>query len=42
MLVPGPGTSGSGLVLRIDPSGAVSTVYDSAKSEITSITASLL
>ena len=34
------GTSGSGLVLRIDPSGAVSTVYDSAKSEITSITAS--
>jgi sugar lactone lactonase YvrE len=33
------GTSGSGLVLRIDPSGAVSTVYDSAKVEITSITA---
>ena len=35
------GTSGSGLVLRIDPSGTVSTVYDSSKSEITSITASL-
>ncbi len=34
------GTSGSGLVLRIDSSGAVSTVYDSAKVEITSITAS--
>jgi len=33
------GTSGSGLVLRIDPSGAVATVYDSAKTEITSITA---
>ncbi|HJW13724.1 MAG TPA: two-component regulator propeller domain-containing protein, partial [Thermoanaerobaculia bacterium] len=34
------GTSGSGLVLRIDPSGSVSTAYDSAKSEVTSITAS--
>ena len=33
------GTSGSGLVLRIEPSGAVSTVFDSAKSEITSIVA---
>jgi sugar lactone lactonase YvrE len=33
------GTSGSGLVLRVDPSGAVATVYDSAKTEITSITA---
>jgi sugar lactone lactonase YvrE len=33
------GTSGSGLVLRVDPSGAVATVYDSAKAEITSITA---
>jgi sugar lactone lactonase YvrE len=33
------GTSGSGLVLRIDPSGTVVTVYDSAKVEITSITA---
>ncbi len=33
------GTSGSGLVLRVDPSGAVTTVYDSAKTEITSITA---
>ncbi|HYK41066.1 MAG TPA: two-component regulator propeller domain-containing protein, partial [Thermoanaerobaculia bacterium] len=33
------GTSGSGLVLRIEPSGAVSTVYDSAKGEITSIVA---
>lgn len=32
------GTSGSGLVLRVDPSGAVATVYDSAKTEITSIT----
>jgi two component regulator with propeller domain len=34
------GTAGSGLVLRIDPSGTVSTVYDSAKSEISSITSS--
>jgi len=34
------GTSGSGLVLRIDPTGSVSTAYDSAKSEVTSITAS--
>jgi sugar lactone lactonase YvrE len=35
------GTSGSGLVLRIDPSGAVSTVYDSSKTEITAITGSV-
>jgi len=34
------GTSGSGLILRIDPSGAISTVYDSSKTEISSITAS--
>ncbi len=34
------GTSGSGLVLRVDPSGAVSTMYDSAKSEVTAITSS--
>jgi hypothetical protein len=33
------GTSGSGLVLRIDPSGRISTVYDSAKTEVTSIAA---
>jgi sugar lactone lactonase YvrE len=33
------GTSGSGLVLRIEPGGAVSTVYDSSKGEITSIVA---
>ncbi|HKF42996.1 MAG TPA: two-component regulator propeller domain-containing protein [Thermoanaerobaculia bacterium] len=31
------GTSGSGLVLRVDPSGLVTTVYDSSKLEITSI-----
>ncbi|HTO75955.1 MAG TPA: two-component regulator propeller domain-containing protein [Thermoanaerobaculia bacterium] len=34
------GTSGSGLVLRIDRSGTVSTMYDSSKTEISSITAS--
>lgn len=34
------GTSGSGLVLRVDPSGAVSTMYDSSKSEVTAIAAS--
>ncbi|MGE5278915.1 MAG: two-component regulator propeller domain-containing protein [Acidobacteriota bacterium] len=34
------GTAGSGLVMRIDPSGAISTVYDSSKTEISSITAS--
>lgn len=34
------GTSGSGLVLRLDPSGAVSTMYDSSKSEVTAITSS--
>jgi two component regulator with propeller domain len=33
------GTSGSGLVLRIEPTGAVSTVYDSSKGEVTSIVA---
>ena len=32
------GTSGSGLVLRIDKTGRVSTLYDSAKPEITAIT----
>jgi hypothetical protein len=31
------GTSGSGLVLRVDPSGLVTTVYDSSKLEVTSI-----
>ncbi len=31
------GTSGSGLVLRLDKSGAVSTLYDSSKTEITAI-----
>ncbi len=34
------GTSGSGLVLRIDSSGAVSTMYDSSKSEVTAIASS--
>lgn len=34
------GTSGSGLVLRVDPSGLVTTAYDSAKLEVTSITGS--
>jgi two component regulator with propeller domain len=34
------GTSGSGLVLRIDPSGLVTTAYDSVKLEVTSITGS--
>ena len=33
------GTSGSGLVLRIDKAGRVSTLYDSSKPEITAITA---
>jgi Two component regulator propeller len=32
------GTSGSGLLLRIDKTGRVATVYDSAKTETTSIT----
>jgi hypothetical protein len=32
------GTSGSGLLLRIDKAGHVATVYDSSKSETTSIT----
>ena len=31
------GTAGSGLLLRLDPAGGVATVYDSSKSEITSI-----
>lgn len=31
------GTAGSGLLLRIDPNGNVATIYDSSKSEITSI-----
>jgi hypothetical protein len=31
------GTSGSGLLLRIDKAGAVSTLYDSSKTEITAI-----
>ncbi len=34
------GTAGSGIVLRLDPNGKVSTVYDSSKTEISSITAS--
>ena len=34
------GTAGSGLVLRLDPNGKVSTIYDSSKTEISSITAS--
>jgi hypothetical protein len=34
------GTSGSGLVLRIDRGGTVTTAYDSSKTEISSITAS--
>jgi sugar lactone lactonase YvrE len=34
------GTAGSGLVLRLEPSGSVSTVYDSSKTEISSITQS--
>jgi hypothetical protein len=33
------GTAGSGLVVRLEHSGAVSTVYDSSKTEISSITA---
>jgi hypothetical protein len=33
------GTSGNGLVLRLDPGGRVTTVYDSGKPEITSIAA---
>ncbi|MFN2386042.1 MAG: hypothetical protein ABR576_07115 [Thermoanaerobaculia bacterium] len=31
------GTAGSGLLLRVDPAGGVATIYDSSKSEITSI-----
>src|SRR5262249_55867852 len=34
------GTSGSGLALRVDPSGLVTTVYDSSKLEVTSIAGS--
>jgi hypothetical protein len=33
------GTSGSGLLLRLEPSGALTTVYDSSKSEISTIAA---
>jgi hypothetical protein len=33
------GTAGSGLVLRVDPSGNVTTVFDSGKTEVTAIAA---